>query len=100
MAKAKKKRVRDYDRERELAIRRGETGNGSDSGDARRHRARRKKEKELGRKLDSDEVVDHKTPIKDGGSDSSSNLRVRRLKSNASHGGKIGNNKEKGKKKK
>ena len=100
MAKARKKRVRDYKRERELAIRRGETGVGSSSGDATRHRARRKVEKKLGRKLKTDEVVDHKEPLKDGGSNGDSNLRVRRLKPNAAHGGSIGNRKEKGKKKK
>lgn len=94
-----KKRKRNYARERELAIRRGETGVGSDSGDARRHRARRKKEKELGRKLKSTEVVDHETPVKEGGSDASSNLRVRKLKANAAHGGRIGNRKAKGEKK-
>lgn len=94
-----KKRVRNYKRERELAIRRGETGVGSNSGDARRHRARRKKEKELGRKLASTEVVDHQTPVKEGGSDASSNLRVRKLKANAAHGGRIGNRKAKGEKK-
>lgn len=95
-----KKRKRNYKRERELAIRRGETGVGSSSGDATRHRARRKKEKELGRELKADEVVDHKTPVKEGGSNHSSNLRVRKLKPNAAHGGRIGNRKEKGKKKK
>jgi hypothetical protein len=94
-----KKRVRNYKRERELAIRRGETANGSDSGDARRHRARRKKQKELGRKLKPTEVVDHTTPIKEGGGDGTANLRVRTLKSNAAHGGKIGNRKAKGEKK-
>jgi len=96
---ARVKRKRNYKRERELAIRRGETGVGSDSGDATRHRARRKVEKDLGRELGPDEVVDHKTPVKSGGSNSRSNLRVRRLKSNAAHGGTIGNRKEKGRKK-
>ena len=96
---ARVKRKRNYKRERELAIRRGETGVGSNSGDATRHRARRKVEKDLGRKLGPDEVVDHKTPVKSGGSNSRSNLRVRRLKPNAAHGGTIGNRKEKGRRK-
>ena len=99
MAKARVKRKRDYQRERELAIRRGETGVGSNSGDAQRHRARRKVEKKLGRKLAADEVVDHKTRVKDGGSNAESNLRVRSLKSNAADGGRVGNSAEKGKKK-
>lgn len=90
-------KARDYKRERQLAIRRGETGVGSKSGDATRHRARRKKEKQLGRKLSPNEVVDHKTPLKSGGSNGNGNLRVASLSSNASHGGKIGNRKGKGK---
>ena len=98
MAKVKR-RKRDYKRERELAIRRGETGTGSKSGDATRHRARRKVEKRLGRKLGADEVVDHKTPLKDGGSNGDGNLRVRRLSPNAAAGGRIGNRKAKGEKK-
>lgn len=92
--------ARDYKRERQLAIRRGETGVGSKSGDAQRHRARRKVEKERGRKLGPDEVVDHVKRVKDGGSNSSSNLRVRSLKSNAADGGRVGNRKQKGVKKK
>lgn len=96
---ARVKRKRNYKRERELAIRRGETGVGSNSGDATRHRARRKVEKDLGRKLGPDEVVDHKTPVKSGGSNARSNLRVRRHKPNAAHGGTIGNRKEKGRRK-
>lgn len=85
------KKDRDYKQERKTAIARGETGVGSNSGDAKRHRARRKKQKELGRKLTSDETVDHKTPIKSGGGNSSSNLRIVKKKRNLSHGGKIGN---------
>lgn len=99
MAKVKKKK-RDYKRERELAIRRGETGSGSDSGDARRHRARRKVEKKLGRKLPTDQHVDHAKAITDGGSDDMSNLRVRSKKKNSSDGGKQGNHRQKGIKKK
>lgn len=99
MAKVKRKK-RDYARERELAIRRGETGAGSNSGDARRHRARRLKEKQLGRKLAPTEVVDHKDRIRDGGSNDVSNLRVRSLSSNAADGGRVGDRKAKGVKKK
>ena len=99
MAKARVKRKRDYARERELAIRRGETGVGSKSGDATRHRARRKVENKLGRKLSPEEVVDHVTPVKEGGGNHEGNLRVRKLKPNAAHGGRIGNRKSKGEKK-
>lgn len=100
MAKIKRKKDRDYARERELAIKRGETGVGSKSGDATRHRARRKVEKKLGREMGSNEVVDHKNPLKSGGSNSYSNLSVRDLSDNASHGGRIGNRKAKGIRKK
>lgn len=92
--------ARDYKRERQLAIRRGETGVGSKSGDAQRHRARRKVQKRLGRKLGPDEVVDHIKRVKDGGSNGDSNLRVRSLKSNAADGGRVGNRKAKGIRKK
>lgn len=91
---------RDYARERQLAIRRGETGVGSRSGDAQRHRARRKVQKRLGRKLGPDEVVDHVKRVKDGGGNGDSNLRVRSLKSNAADGGRVGNRKAKGVRKK
>lgn len=100
MAKARVKKKRDYKRERELAIRRGETSNGSDSGDARRHRARRKVEKKMGKKLSPDQHVDHKEAITDGGSDNTNNLRVRSKKKNSSDGGKQGNHRQKGIKKK
>lgn len=92
--------ARDYKRERQLAIRRGETGVGSKSGDAQRHRARRKVQKRLGRKLGPDEVVDHVKRVKDGGGNGDSNLRVRSLKSNAADGGRVGNRKAKGVRKK
>ena len=92
--------ARDYKRERQLAIRRGETGVGSKSGDAQRHRARRKVQKRLGRKLAPDEVVDHVKRVKDGGGNGDSNLRVRSLKSNAADGGRVGNRKAKGIRKK
>lgn len=91
---------RDYDRERELAIRRGETGKGSKSGDATRHRARRKVQKRLGRKLKPDEVVDHIKRLKDGGSNDAGNLRVRGLSDNAADGGRAGNARQKGIRKK
>lgn len=92
--------ARDYKRERQLAVRRGETGVGSKSGDAQRHRARRKVQKKVGRKLAPDEVVDHIKRVKDGGSNADSNLRVRSLKSNAADGGRVGNRKAKGTRKK
>lgn len=82
--------VRDYKQERKTAKSRGETGVGSKSGDATRHRARRTHENAIGRKLSSSEHVDHKTPLKSGGSNGASNLRVRSKSSNCSHGGKIG----------
>lgn len=81
---------RDYKQERKTAIARGETGVGSNSGDAKRHRARRKKQKEVGRKLSPEETVDHKTPIKSGGGNNSSNLRIVKKTRNLSDGGKIG----------
>lgn len=85
------KKNRDYKQERKTAIARGETGVGSDSGDATRHRARRKVQKKLKRKLSPDEHVDHATPIKEGGGNGESNLRVRKKLKNSSDGGKIGN---------
>lgn len=100
MAKVKKKKVRNYDRERELAIRRGETGAGSSSGDATRHRARRKVEKRIKRKLKPTEVVDHKERLKDGGSNADGNLRIKSLGANAADGGRVGNSRQKGIKKK
>ncbi len=100
MAKGRVKRKRDYKRERELAIRRGETGVGSKSGDAQRHRARRKVEKRLGRKLGTDEVVDHIKRVKDGGGNGDSNLRVRGRSPNAADGGRVGDRKAKGIRKK
>lgn len=98
MAKVKR-RKRDYARERELAIKRGETGVGSNSGDAQRHRARRIVEKDTG-PLAPDQVVDHKKRVRDGGSNNRSNLRVRSLSSNAADGGRVGNRKAKGIRKK
>jgi hypothetical protein len=82
---------RDYAQERKTAIARGETGSGSSSGDAKRHRARRVAEKKFGKKAIQGKDVDHKNPVKSGGSNSSDNLRVRSVKENRSDGGKIGN---------
>lgn len=86
--------VRDYKQERNTAKKRGETGVGSKSGDATRHRARRKVINARGA-LSSDQVVDHKKPLKNGGSNELGNLKVKDLSSNASHGGSIGNKKGK-----
>lgn len=88
-------RVRDYKQERKTAIKRKETGVGSKSGDATRHRARRAKEKELGKKLPTNVHVDHKKPLKSGGSNGSSNLRLRSASSNMAAGGKSGSSKGK-----
>ncbi len=99
MASVKRKK-RNYNRERELAIRRGETGVGSDSGDAQRHRARRKVEKRIGKKLAPDQVVDHIKRVRDGGTNDGDNLRVRSLSSNAADGGRVGDAKAKGVRKK
>uniref|UniRef100_A0AAU6W1W0 HNH endonuclease n=2 Tax=unclassified bacterial viruses TaxID=12333 RepID=A0AAU6W1W0_9VIRU len=98
MASVKRKK-RDYKRERQLAIRRGETGVGSKSGDAQRHRARRIVEKDVG-DLSPTQVVDHKKRVRDGGSNDRSNLRVRSLSSNAADGGRVGDRKGKGVRKK
>lgn len=87
--------VRDYKQERKTAIKRKETGVGSSSGDATRHRARRKVEKARGKKLATNQHVDHKTPLKNGGSNGTKNLRVRTASSNMSAGGKAGNRKGK-----
>lgn len=92
--------ARNYKRERELAKRRGETGAGSNSGDAQRHRARRKVEKRVGRKLGPDEVVDHIKRVKSGGTNADSNLRITGLSANAADGGRAGDPKKKGVRKK
>lgn len=88
---------RNYSEERKSAIARGETSNGKESGDNKRHKARRAKEKQLGRKLPSDVHVDHKKPLKSGGSNDTSNLRLKGALSNSSHGGEIGDKKGKAK---
>lgn len=82
---------RDYAQERKTAIRRGETGVGSESGDTIRHRARRVVEKRVGKSKLKGKDVDHIKPIKSGGSNEASNLRVRSVASNRSDGGKSGN---------
>lgn len=88
-------KARNYKRERALAIKRGETGCGSNSGDAKRHRARRKVEKKLGHKLSTNQHVDHKNKVKNGGSNSTSNLRVISAKANLKDGGKSHGGKQK-----
>lgn len=87
---------RNYKQERKTAKARGETGKGSDSGDAKRHRARRKVEKKTG-KLSSDQHVDHKRKVKDGGGNGDGNLRVISASKNMSDGGKSGSKKGKSK---
>jgi 5-methylcytosine-specific restriction endonuclease McrA len=89
-------RKRDYDHEKKLATQRGETASGSSSGDATRHRARRKLSKKIGRKLSPDEHVDHKKTLKEGGSNSISNLKIRSAKSNKLAGAKVGGKGRKG----
>lgn len=86
---------RDYKQEGKTAKKRGETGVGSKSKDATRHRARRKLEKEGKVKKGDGKHVDHKKPLKSGGSNKRSNLRVRSAKANSSAGGKAGNRKGK-----
>lgn len=77
---------RNYRQERRTAKRRGETGVGSRSGDATRHRARRKKLR--GKRSTKD--VDHRNPLKRGGSNARSNLRLRPRGSNRAAGGRSG----------
>lgn len=66
--------VRDYSQEAKTAKQRGEQGVGSKSGSAKRHRARRKMLK--AGKVKSGQDVDHKKPIRKGGSNAVSNLRA------------------------
>ena len=80
---------RDIAQERRTAIKRGETSVGSKSKDATRHRARRAYEKANG-DLPSNVDVDHKRSLKDGGSNSVSNLRASSQKANRSAGGRKG----------
>ena len=81
---------RDYKQERKTAKARGETGVGSKSGDATRHRARRKMEQKHGKAALRGKDVDHKKPLKDGGSNSDSNLAVSSPSKNRSKGGQSG----------
>ena len=81
---------RDYKQESKTAKKRGETGSGSKSGDATRHRARRKVIKADG-PIPAGVEVDHKKPLKSGGSNGKSNLRKRAASANKSAGGKSGN---------
>ena len=81
---------RNYEQERKTAIARGETGVGSRSGDAVRHKARRVVEKRVGKSKLKGKDVDHIKPVKSGGSNESSNLRVRSVAANRSDGGKSG----------
>ena len=81
---------RDYEQERRTAIQRRETGVGSDSGDAQRHRSRRILKNKLGEAALKGKDVDHVRTIKSGGTNSTSNLRVRSVHSNRSDGGKSG----------
>ena len=87
--------VRDYKQERKTAKARGETGVGSKSGDATRHRARRKMEKKHGKAALAGKDVDHKKPLKSGGSNSESNLAISDPSKNRSKGGKSGDRKGK-----
>ena len=63
---------RDYKQEAKTAKKRNEQGTGSEAGSAKRHRARRKMLKKG--KVKKGQDVHHKTPIKAGGSNSTSNL--------------------------
>ena len=76
---------RNYAQEYKTAKKRGEVGTGSDGDNARRKRDRRALEKKLGRKLRSDEEVDHIKPLSKGGSSDSSNLRVKKKSANRSY---------------
>ena len=90
---------RDYAQERRTARRRGETGAGSSSGDARRHRARRKMLRTVKNKTKyRNKDVDHRKPVKSGGSNSRKNLRWASRSANRSKGGKIGNRRGKARK--
>ncbi len=81
--------VRDYKRENYTAKLRGERG-GSNSANAKGARARRKVEKKLGHKIPKGMDVDHKKPIKQGGGNGDSNLRLISSSKNRSMGGKSG----------
>lgn len=78
---------RDYSQERKTAIKRGETGVGSKSGDATRHRARRAMENKVGKAALKGKDVDHRRPLRSGGGNGTSNLRVRSRHANRSDNG-------------
>jgi 5-methylcytosine-specific restriction endonuclease McrA len=73
---------RDYKQEAKTAKRRGEQGTGSSSGSAKRHRARRKMLK--AGKVKKGQDVNHKRPIRSGGSNAPSNLEATSKKKNRS----------------
>lgn len=73
---------RNYAQEAATAKKRGEQGTGSNSGSAKRHRARRKMLK--AGKVKPGQDVDHKKPIKQGGSNHAGNLRASSPSSNRS----------------
>ncbi len=81
--------VRNYKRENYTAKLRGERG-GSNSANAKGARARRKIEKKLGHKIPKGMDVDHKKPVKQGGGNGDSNLRLISSSKNRSMGGKSG----------
>lgn len=60
------------------------------SAKAKKQRAARNKARAM-KGSPSGKDVDHKTPLKNGGSNSKKNLQVKSVKSNRSAGGKMGN---------
>jgi hypothetical protein len=58
---------------------------------AKRNAARRAMAKKVGKAAIEGKDVGHKTSLKSGGSNSAKNTKVQSVKSNRSHGGKIGN---------
>lgn len=81
--------VRSYKQEYATAKKRGDNKNR-----AKRAKARREYIKKNGA-LSQDQVIDHVTPLKSGGSNDSNNVRVRTRSANAKDGGKIGSPKKK-----
>lgn len=73
---------RDYKQEAKTAKKRGEQGTGSDSGSAQRHRARRKLLKK--KKVKAGQDVNHKKPIRSGGTNADGNLEATSKKKNRS----------------
>lgn len=68
---------RDYAQEYKTAKARGEIGTGGDSDNAKRHKLRRQMVKEGKVHTGDGKDVDHKKPLSKGGSNSTSNARVR-----------------------